>query len=428
MRTALGLPATREWPTAGLILTIRERSLFRAATRRRLRAATALAGITLSGLAALGALGMTFLYPERQGQMLALYGTQGLVGIGATVIALGRWRLPPLPLVFVLTLSTVLLGIQTLAVVPESGTTSLMLLAAIPPAVALFVPWGVRFHVGWLLAGASALAAFTVCAAGAAVPAAVWGGEWLVLVISALASLVGCVGASSRRQRAFEDQMRARRAHAGTVAREAELERLNGKLAWATRTDPLTGLGNRLRLDEELATCSAWSSRYGDDCALVLLDLDRFKGYNDALGHVAGDAALRAVAATLQAHARAVDTVCRYGGEEFVVLMPGQTLAAAAGAAERLRIAVEGLGLHYPAPMGARPLTISAGVAVLGRGASLDPDEVVRAADAALYRAKGSGRNQVVVMSPDRGRSVAGRRSSPPRTRVRAGAAAAEQG
>ena len=89
--------------------------------------------------------------------------------------------------------------------------------------------------------------------AGTAVSAADWVGAWLVLVISGLASLVGCVGASSLRRRAFGHQMEARRAHVRTVAREAELERLNGELARATRTDPLTGLGNRLRLNDELA-------------------------------------------------------------------------------------------------------------------------------------------------------------------------------
>ena len=77
-----------------------------------------------------------------------------------------------------------------------------------------------------------------------------------------------------------------------------------------------------------------------------MLDLDRFKAYNDALGHVAGDAALQAVAAALAASVRAADTVCRFGGEEFVVLMPEQSLEGGARAAERIRRAIEGLQLH----------------------------------------------------------------------------------
>jgi diguanylate cyclase (GGDEF)-like protein len=145
----------------------------------------------------------------------------------------------------------------------------------------------------------------------------------------------------------------------------------------------------------------------------VLFDLDRFKSYNDSLGHLAGDAALRCVASVLQGTARAADIVCRYGGEEFVVLMPEQAIEGAAQAAERLRDAVERLELRYPTRAGQVTLTISAGVALLGREAARDADDVLRAADAALYCAKGMGRNRVATTAPSAHHSVRARSAMP---------------
>jgi diguanylate cyclase (GGDEF)-like protein len=159
---------------------------------------------------------------------------------------------------------------------------------------------------------------------------------------------------------------------------------------------------------------AARATRYDNDCAIALLDLDGFKLYNDSLGHVAGDAALQAVATALVASVRETDIVCRFGGDEFVVVMPEQPLEGAARAAERIQRAVEDLELRYPTPSGPRVLTISAGTALLGRGAAHDLDEVLRRADAELYRAKKGG-PQPVARSSRRptGRAVAGRRSRP---------------
>jgi len=190
-----------------------------------------------------------------------------------------------------------------------------------------------------------------------------------------------------------------------------------------TRKDPLTGLGNRRRLDEELAAAAARAARYGNDCAIALLDVDGFKPYNDSLGHVAGDAALRDVAATLVANARATDTVCRFGGDEFVVVMPEQPLAGAARAAERMQRAVEDLRLRYPTPSGPQVLTISAGIALLGRSAAHDEDEVLRQADAELYRAKQAGRNRVALPRLSSGRAVRGFARTPRGRPCREGAA-----
>jgi diguanylate cyclase (GGDEF)-like protein len=355
-------------------------------------------------------LGMMVVLPERQFQLFAIFGIVGVVGLGVAVLAFGRWRLAPLPLAFGLAYWAIVMTLCLVVFVPEIRTPALMLLALLPPAVALFLPWGVTVQAGWLLAGAPVLAVFAVASGAAVLPATDWAGTWLVLAISGLASLVGCAHASSLQRAAFGQQMAARRTHARTVAREAELGRLNGELARVTRIDPLTRLGNRLRLDEELAAAASRSSRYGNDCAVALLDLDRFKDYNDTLGHVAGDAALQRVAAALAASVRATDIVCRFGGDEFVVVMPEQSLEGAARAAERIRSGIEDLRLQHPTPTGPQVLTISAGVALLGRGAAQDADGVVRAADAALYRAKQAGHNRVAAMplagAPDRAKST----------------------
>jgi len=400
-RTALGLPSAEERRAepepADRSLTVREQSLFRATTRRALRAATVLGGFTLTAVSLPFDMGMMLLVPERQLLLFAIVGIEALFILGMTVLALGHWRLPPLPLAFALAFSLTVEMACLLAFVPELRMPTLMLLALLPPAIALFAPWGITAQAGWLLAGALVVAVVTVASPRGAVQFDEWFGVGTVLAISALVSLAGSFGKARVRRRAFEHQMEARSAHLATVAREAELERLNGELALVNRKDPLTGLGNRRRLDEELTAATARATRYGNDCAIALLDVDGFKPYNDSLGHVAGDAALRDVAAALVASARATDTVCRFGGDEFVVVMPEQHLEGAARAAERMRRAVANLQLRYPTPSGSQVLTISAGVALLGRSAAHDEDEVLRQADAELYRAKEAGRYPVAL-------------------------------
>ncbi|MGD9694467.1 MAG: diguanylate cyclase [Thermoleophilia bacterium] len=153
-------------------------------------------------------------------------------------------------------------------------------------------------------------------------------------------------------------------------------------------TDGLTGLGNRRAFDEELARRLAEASRSGRPLSLCLLDIDKFKSYNDTFGHRAGDDALSAVAGTITASCRAADIACRYGGEEMAVLLPDTRLADAAEVAERLRRAVEAI------PMEHRPVTVSIGVAATVGDCSAEL--LIEAADRALYAAKEGGRNRVV--------------------------------
>jgi diguanylate cyclase (GGDEF)-like protein len=162
------------------------------------------------------------------------------------------------------------------------------------------------------------------------------------------------------------------------------------------RHDAPTGLGNRLRLAEDMEILRGRVARYGHVYCIALFDIDDFKGFNDNRGHAAGDDALNSVAGVLAREVRSGDAVYRFGGEEFLVLLPEQTVETATLAAERLRAAVE--GLRIPHPRGGL-LTVSAGVAGLHDKAT-SPEELFELADQALYRAKANGRNRVEVHDP----------------------------
>jgi diguanylate cyclase (GGDEF)-like protein len=156
--------------------------------------------------------------------------------------------------------------------------------------------------------------------------------------------------------------------------------------------DGLTGLMNRhsilARLSEEIAR----QNRERQPLSLLMVDLDRFKSVNDTYGHLAGDAVLSEAAARMSAVSRCYDGLGRYGGEEFMVVLPGCDLAAALAQAERLREAIA--VLPFAIPNCDLPVTCSIGVAVADGGG---PQTLIRHADEALYQAKAQGRNRVIV-------------------------------
>ncbi len=158
--------------------------------------------------------------------------------------------------------------------------------------------------------------------------------------------------------------------------------------------DPLTGLMNRRRMTQIGAAELEPSRRQSTECAVALMDVDDFKRINDEFGHGAGDGVLQGVARALCEAADGVDHVARWGGEEFVVLMPGASLEDALAQAERLRTAVERLAI---AAGRGRPVrcTVSIGLATAGQLESFE--ELVNRADRAMYRAKAAGKNRVAV-------------------------------
>lgn len=176
----------------------------------------------------------------------------------------------------------------------------------------------------------------------------------------------------------------------------AELQKLNGELFAAARRDPLTGLGNRLQLREDLETLSAQAKRHGHGCCAMLCDVDSFKAYNDTHGHLAGDGVLRRVANAILGNLRAGDAAYRYGGEEFLIILREQDLGSACAAAERLRRGVEELAIPHESrtPPGA-VVTISVGLAALTPEEEKTFEELLKEADAALYGAKEGGKNGV---------------------------------
>lgn len=180
----------------------------------------------------------------------------------------------------------------------------------------------------------------------------------------------------------------------------AQLQRAQAEVARQARTDPLTGLRNRQTLTDELQDLHARSARYGHDYCVALADVDHFKRYNDTYGHLAGDEALRTVASTMREQLRDVDHVYRFGGEEFLVLLPEQTMQGACIALERVRSALQGAAVeHRTGAHGV--LTLSVGICSVPSPRLTTPTAVLSAADAALYRAKGLGRNQVQgVLAP----------------------------
>lgn len=176
--------------------------------------------------------------------------------------------------------------------------------------------------------------------------------------------------------------------------REAERDRARQDAL----TDGLTGLPNRRRFDETLATECRRQRRGRTPLALLLIDVDHFKLYNDAYGHPAGDACLRRVAKVLAAElGRSSDLPARYGGEEFAVILPETDHAGALAIAERLRAAVAALQMPHAASKSAAMVTISLGVASVPQGQDADPGTVLAAADDRLYQAKAGGRNRVVA-------------------------------
>jgi two-component system, cell cycle response regulator len=181
-------------------------------------------------------------------------------------------------------------------------------------------------------------------------------------------------------------------AAARVTALHGRLEDLSRRLHLEARVDPLTRVGNRLRLREDLEALAGRMERYGYGSSVALFDVDGFKAFNDMAGHLAGDEVLATVAGELRRQMRRGDEVYRYGGEEFVVIFPEQDTAHTRLAAERMRAAIERLALDHPA---GGVVTVSAGVAVMDAAEADTPEAALKRADDALYRAKEAGRNRV---------------------------------
>jgi len=167
------------------------------------------------------------------------------------------------------------------------------------------------------------------------------------------------------------------------------------ELRFKATHDSLTGLANRGMALDAINREFARQFREGGSVGVILLDLDHFKDVNDSLGHLAGDAVLSGVAQRLLASARTYDLVSRYGGEEFLIVVPSADTLAALALAERMRIAIE--GQPFPTTVGDVRVTASFGVAASAPSRVVTPEALLRWADEALYLAKQRGRNRSEV-------------------------------
>jgi diguanylate cyclase (GGDEF)-like protein/PAS domain S-box-containing protein len=190
-------------------------------------------------------------------------------------------------------------------------------------------------------------------------------------------------------------QQRLSAAIAGQVALSLASLRLRETLREQSIRDPLTGLFNRRFMQESLNRELVRSKRKKTPLAVVFLDLDHFKRFNDTFGHDAGDAVLRSVAEALRTHYRADDVVCRYGGEEFAVILPESSAEEAARRSEDLRVGIKQLRVRHQSKV-LDGMTLSMGIAAFPQHASSE-EELLRLADIALYQSKSRGRDRITL-------------------------------
>ncbi|HOX43270.1 MAG TPA: diguanylate cyclase [Myxococcota bacterium] len=206
------------------------------------------------------------------------------------------------------------------------------------------------------------------------------------------------------------------------IANQAGLALLNAQLYQEklelSVTDELTKLANRRQLQTRLSMEWDRASRFGHALSLLMVDIDHFKRYNDVNGHLLGDQVLHGVARLLETSTRKVDTVARFGGEEFVVLLPGQDKAVAIAVADKLRRAVAEADFPRMATQPEGRITITVGVASHPEDAQ-EPTQLIDCADLALYVAKGAGRNQVVPFEASMQEAAAARAVEKQRGRER---------
>jgi diguanylate cyclase (GGDEF)-like protein len=181
----------------------------------------------------------------------------------------------------------------------------------------------------------------------------------------------------------------------------------------AARIDPLTRVPNRLELAEDLEALAGRASRYEHHYCAALCDVDAFKAYNDHFGHLAGDEVLHTIANAIRVELRTGDGLYRYGGEEFLAILPEQSIAEAAVGMQRVVRRVQQLAIPHAPAASTSVVTISAGIAQLRAKPHGAIEDWLRRADAALYLAKERGRNRVEVDDPSRKAPVTASVESP---------------
>lgn len=318
------------------------------------------------------------------------------------VALVGWWLLPrqlyhrPEAAAFVVMLGIVISTVVSGTVAPRLAAQSLGYLLLLPSLVALVLPWRTVVHVRWLLAFTAVASCYLMLGPVERFSAGERADLVVVLCVSIGASLIGHALLQHGQIRSFAQLERIRALRRRTAADHRELERVHHELERTARIDPLTGAGNRRRLHEELLTVRSNIDRAGAIYGLMEIDLDHFKGINDRLGHLAGDDVLRRVVEAVQTATRATDSVYRYGGEEFVVILPLRDREELMVVAERLRTAVLDLEIEHPANPSIDVVSVSIGATLIDEEQlDLSDEQWFWVVDRAMYAAKSGGRNQV---------------------------------
>ncbi len=290
--------------------------------------------------------------------------------------------------ILLVTFATALLG---LTLMPGGRLLGVAQLAIILVGAGLFLPWSQRWHLGGMVAAGAMAAAFAISPLADALPAGDSTNLVVAVVMSAATSVVGHGLWQARLRSMLEQHFALRHLSRYAQRQEAHVTELNRELNRVARRDSLTGVGNRLALDEAIARLLDQGDRLRPmRFALILFDIDHFKAYNDEHGHLAGDAALGRLGEILRRATRGDDLAFRYGGEEFLLLLPEVDLTGAIAVGERVRSAATD-----DRDSGLPPFTVSGGVALCDPADGRDPEPLLRRADAALYLAKRAGRNRI---------------------------------
>lgn len=278
------------------------------------------------------------------------------------------------------------------------GRVALLAAAAALPALAILVYFGLQWRIGETIAGTS-LALLFLAIAG-------WYGSEIVVGrrVRTLLNVAHRLQAGDVTARTGFTDGQDELEELGRVLdemgralqkRDAELRQALRELSEQVITDPLTGLNNRRYLWDFLKRDLLRARRAVLPVAAILFDIDHFKRYNDTWGHEAGDLVLKAAAEVTRQNVRSSDIACRYGGEEFAIILPEATLQVAIDRAERIRRGIEQMKLeHAGKPLGT--VTASFGIALFPTHAD-NEEALLKAADEALYLAKRTGRNRVEV-------------------------------
>ncbi|MEP6469933.1 MAG: GGDEF domain-containing protein [Chloroflexota bacterium] len=369
---------------------------FRAVERRRTRSACRVIFLVVAAINVLDATYLIGLETASVGPAIAF---DALVGLAALT---AWWQLPrrlyhhPDAAGSVIMLGVAVTTVASGTFAPALAVQTVGYLLLLPTLIALALPWRTIVHLRWLLAFTGLAFAYLMVGAGSRFSISERADLTIVLLVSIAASLIGHGLLRHGQIRAFAQMERIRVLRRRAATDHRELERVHHELERTARIDPLTGAGNRRRLSEDLIGVRSHIDRSGTTYGLMEIDLDHFKAINDRLGHLAGDNVLRRVVEAVHTATRATDSVYRYGGEEFVVILPIQDRKQLLLAAERLRMAVLDLEIEHPANAALRVVSVSIGATLVGNDTlGLSDEQWFWVVDRAMYAAKAGGRNQV---------------------------------